>query len=371
MKKVLGAVKRYLAQTDLFLMLLGIAASVYGIILIYTATYSFGSLQNVKIQIIAFVLGFAGMIVLSLIDYEILSRFSKYIYILCILFLLSVVVFGTGMEETGNKNWIRFGPIGIQPSELVKIGFIITFSAHLNAVKEHINSIKHVILLAIHMAIPTGIILLQGDTGSALVFLFIFAVMCFSAGLSLWYFAGAGVLSVISLPFVWNMLQPYQQSRILVGFNPELDPSGWGYQAFQSKIAIGSGQLSGNGFLQGMQTQNDILPAKHTDFIFGVAGDEFGFIGCLIIIALLSIYILRCIYVSRVARNDMGSLLAIGVAAMFIFQTFENIGMCLGMLPVIGITLPFFSYGGSSMISVMLATGLVMGVYYRKKRMNF
>jgi len=371
MKKIWQAVKKYLSETDLFLHVCILISSGYGLLLIYSATYSYGTDRNVLVQLLGIFLGYGCLIVLSLFDYEHLAGFSKYIWVACVLGLLAVFFFGTGLEETGNINWIRFGNLGIQPSEIVKIGFILTFAAHLNAIRERVNSPKNILLLVLHMAVPVSLIVLQHDAGSALVFVFIFAVMCFGAGVSLWYFLGVGVLGVASLPFVWNFLKPYQQGRILAGFNPEIDPSGYGYQAYQSKIAIGSGQMYGNGFLQGLQTQNNVLPAKHTDFIFGVAGEEFGFFGSLLIIALLLLMIIRCIHIARVSRSELGSFICMGVAAMLIFQTFENIGMCMGVLPVIGITLPFFSYGGSSILGVMLGMGLVTSVYTRRKYINF
>ena len=239
-------------------------------------------------------------------------------------------------------------------------------------VKDDINSIKNILLLLLDFAIPVAIIQIQGDTGTVLVFTFIFICMCFCAGVSFKYFLSALAAVVIAFPILWTeFLKPYQKMRILTSFNPELDPTNWGYQAVQSKMAIGSGGVWGAGLFKGTLTQYELLPAKHTDCIFAVIGEEAGLIGCSLVVLLLTAIIIRCIIVSIHAHDSFGSFICVGVAAMVIFQVFENIGMCLGMLPVIGITLPFLSYGGSSIVSIFCGMGLVMAVHYRRKEIHF
>ena len=192
--------------------------------------------------------------------------------------------------------------------------------------------------------------------------MFIFLGMFFASGVSLWWIlAGAAVIGV-SLPFIWRMLPEYMQMRFLVVIDDQIDPLGVGYQAARSKIALGSGQAFGQGLYSGTQTQKGLLPEKHNDFIYAVAGEELGFVGCVAIILLLVAIIVRCLWVATRARNGMGSLVCVGVASMMIFQVFANIGMCVGLMPVIGITLPFFSYGGSSVMTTFMAMGLVSSV---------
>jgi rod shape determining protein RodA len=283
-----------------------------------------------------------------------------------------VYFLGVGREETGTAGWFRFFGVGVQPSELVKVAFIITFSVHLDAVRDEINAPRNALLLLLHFAGLAVLVVLQNDTGTALVFVCIFLGMIFSAGLSWKYIAAAFGALCVAAPVAWfGFMHGYQQKRILVFLNPEMDMVGDGYQASQSKIAVGSGELFGRGFLQGTQNQLELLPAKHTDFIFGVAGEEFGFAGCLIVLALLAAIIARCLYVARRAKNPMGRYLCVGVASMLSFHMFENIGMCIGLMPITGIPLPFVSYGGSSLITNLIAIGLVLSVWRSRQTLNF
>jgi rod shape determining protein RodA len=364
--------RRFFSETDLTLFFMSIATTLCGLVAIYSATRSYGTDRYFYIQIVAILLGVIGMIVISRLDYERICELYKFVFAFNILLLIIVLIFGSGVNDSNNKNWIRLGPISIQLAEIVKIGFVLTFAKHIDMLKEHISSIKNFLILMVHAGIIIGLVLIQGDMGNALVFVFAAMCMMFAAGLSYWYFIGGFGAVLISFPFIWTyILKPYQQGRILAGFSPELDPTGYGYQALQSKIAIGAGKVFGKGFLNGLQTQNGFLPAKHTDFIFGVIGEEFGLIGCSIIIILLCSIIIRCLFISQHAKNDLGSLICIGMAAIIAFQMIENIGMCLGLLPVIGITLPFISYGGSSVFGMLCSVGLIMSVYSRRKPLNF
>lgn len=361
-----------LKQTDHFIILITLLCVIFGIISISTAVSSYQSGTSfIIIQVASAIIGFMIMMILAVTDYTKLSKITKLIYVFSIMFLICVLIFGTGKEDTGSKSWIRFGPIGIQPSEIVKIGFIITLSNMCVNYSDKINKPVNVLKLCIHALILMGLIMLQPDFGTTMVFIVIFCAILFSANISYKYILSA-ILSVSALiPIVWNFfLQEYQKNRIRVLFNPESDPLNAGYHVMQSKIAVGSGGAFGKGIGMGTQTQLDYLPAKHTDFIYSVIGEEMGLIGCVVVLTLLVALILRCIYIAKNTEDKFGSYICIGIASMIFAHTFENIGMCIGIMPVTGIPLPFFSYGGSSMLTNMLAIGLILSISKSIKKPN-
>ncbi len=361
------------ADMDFFLLILAVVCSVFGLIMISSAVRTMdGSGKYLIIQSVGIVLGIVLMFVLASIDYENLGNLTKFIYIGGILLLVTVLIIGTGKEEVGSKSWIRFGSIGFQPAEFVKIGFIITFSKHAADVSEEINKPKNVLLLCLHAGVILGLIALQPDFGTAMVFVSIFVGILFVSGISWKYITAAAAAIVAAVPIMWFFVfQTYQKNRIRVFLNPESDPLGSGYHVIQSKIAIGSGQIFGKGLYHGTQTQLGYLPIRHTDFIYAVVGEELGMVGCIVVAALLFALVLRCIYDSRVAKNQFSSNICIGVACMFLAHIFENIGMCIGLMPVTGIPLPFFSYGGSAVMTSFVAIGLVMSTYMRRKFISF
>jgi rod shape determining protein RodA len=324
------------------------------------------------VQIIAIIIGIFLFIVMSLIDIELIAE--KWIFLLLFNILFISTLFIWGVEGgTGNKSWLRFFNIGIQPAEVVKVSFAVLLSKQLAVLKESrqgINSVPSVLMLVLHFGFMFMLIIVSSrDLGSALVFAVIFIAVLFAAGIkAIWFFLGTIVVAAMS-PLIWNnLLSDYQKARILAPYFPEtVDPSGLGvtWQANQSKIMLASGQLTGQGYLKGTQTQSSMMPFKHTDFIFAVAGEELGMIGCCVIILLLVAIILRCLYVGVKSKSYMSMMVCSGVAAMLIFQTFENIGMCIGITPVVGITLPFFSYGGSSVMTTFAALGIVSGIRMR------
>ena len=360
------SIGHYLRHTDLYLLILAMAASTYGIFLIYSATLSYETNKFVVVQTAGMMIGIVAFIIMSLIDIDNLARYWKIIFIINIVLQCSLFVFG--QEEGGNRSWIRFGSIGIQPAEIGKVLFVMTFAAHMVTIKERMNNWKYLLSLMMHLLIIMGVIVVSSDdVGMSLSYLFICAAMLFAGGLSLKWFAAAGILGVASIPFIWNFaLGDFQKKRILVLFDPSLDPD-TSYQATQSRMAIGSGQFTGEGYMQGRQVQYGALPAKHTDFIFAVAGEELGFLGALAVVILLSLIILRIFYVTYKANSMFSTLVCVGIGGMILFQTFENILMCLGLGPVMGLTLPFFSYGGTSLVTMYLAVGIVAGVRMREK----
>ena len=356
-----------LMEFDWVLFIATICLSVFGIVMIYSATRTLQSNTNVIVQSGAMVIGCAAMLVTCFFDYEQLKNLVKPIYIFAIAILLLVLVFGVS-GDWGARSWIRFGAIGIQPSEIAKICFIVTFSCHLSKVHDDINKPLTILGLLLHIGVLVGLILLQPDMGSVLVFLFMFICLMFVAKLSYKYILPIGVAGVASLPFIYKyVLSEYQQKRIQVFFNPNLDPRGRGYNVIQSKIAVGSGQLWGKGYLQGTQNQMGYLPTKYTDFIFSVISEEFGFIGALLVTAVLFFIIYKCFKTAQTADNAFGRYICVGVGAMMLFHAFENIGMCIGLMPVTGIPLPFVSYGGTSLVVNMIAIGLVLSVSYHNK----
>ena len=338
-----------LALTSVSLLTLAGAANDYGV-------------RYFNVQLVASCIGLVGMIIISTVDYEeVTDKLSIPIFVLSVFLLVITLVFGTD-NGSGNKNWIEIPgfPVNIQPSEFVKVMYIMTFSKHISILKDKINKFSSLIQLGAHAGIIVGLILLQGDLGSALVYMFITVAILYAAGFSLWYFLGASSVVVAAAPFLWKIMKPYQKARILAGFWPETDPRDKGFQALMSKNAIAAGGFFGTGFSGGTEYQK--VPYAHTDFIFAITGEKFGFFGAFFVIAMLSVLVIRALILAHKTRGSYASSMCIGVAAIIIAQSLENIGMCLAKLPVVGITLPFMSYGGSSMISSFCLMGLVQSI---------
>ena len=371
---VFSEFREHLRHIDYVTVAIVAALSIIGILAVHSATLTKGSNRFDIMQIGMTVIGFIIMFALSYIDYDGVTKNYKIILILNVLMLAFTAIFGTGADGGGdtNHNWIRIGSVGIQPAEIGKILYIITFAAHLDAIKHRINHIKTLLGLMLHSGLIIGLVLLERDLGQATVYIAITVVMLFAAKLSIWYFAGAGLAGLAAAPIIFANLKDYQKQRLLVGFNPELDPLDKGYQVIQSKTAIASGGVTGLGYRQGFLTQSaNLLPAKHTDMIFAAIGEEAGLIGTVFVVALLLGLVVR-IFLNALASDKMsGALICAGVAGMLMYQTIENIGMCLGVLPVVGITLPFLSYGGSSVIGIYLAVGMVISVYAKNHRFYF
>ncbi len=360
-----------LKNFDFVLLFLSLTAAIFGIIMITSATSS--PTKYVLVQSAALVLGLVAVFLIMIVDYEYLAKMSKYLFGISIVFLVLVLIPGVGTKENGARSWFRIGgAVSIQPAEFVKLFFVITFAKHISTTGMLLNRPKNIVLLSLHLLGIVALILVQPDFGTAVVFLCMAFVMLFVAGLAWKYIAGLAGIMAVATPLGWFfVLQDYQKSRILTLFNPEMDPMGSGYHVVHSKITVGSGQLFGTGLFEGASQYYNYLPERHTDFIFSVICEELGFIGALAVIGLLVAIIVRCVQVGLNARNDLGKYICMGVAAMFAFHLIENVGMCIGLMPVTGIPLPFFSYGGSSMLTNFIAIGLVMNVKYRSKVINF
>lgn len=374
MKKFLPQLRGFVRRADMFLFTVSVICAVYGIIVISSATKSYenGSAQFVIVQTLALFLGILLFIVMTIIDVDIFAQHWTWLYGLSALLLLSLIPFGA-VSDTGNNGWLRFFGIGIQPTEIVKLAYIIVLAKQLAYLKEYknLNSVTSIAQIVGHFILMFGLILVTAqDLGSALVYFFIFAVMLFVAGVKIyWFIMGAAAIACM-VPIFWTyFLEDYQRNRILAPYDPSIDPDNTGinWQQNQSKIALASGQLTGTGLGEGTQSQSNAIPGKHTDFIFAVIGEELGLIGACLVLLLLMIIVVRCIQIGLRSGNTMSMLVCFGVAATVVFQTFENVGMCIGIAPVVGITLPFFSYGGSSLFSMFAAMGLVSGIKYRPK----
>lgn len=369
MKKFWNSVKLFLRETDIWLLLGAVITSVFGLIMVYSATrhnLTEGQLftREFLIMLIAVVLGIGLCLLISYFNYEVFTRFWLIIGAVCIVSLLLLFPFGTGPQARPDVHtWLDFKIFSIQPSEFVKIGFIITFGVHLDRLRDKINKPLSILQLGVHAAVPTFLVMETGDMGSALVFLVIAAVMLFASGVHWGYFLGGLALVGAAAPLVWTyVFSSIQKNRFLALFYPDLYPD----IIFQQKYgitAIGAGGLTGQGLFHGAYTQGGTVPEAQNDMIFTAIGEELGFLGCILALGLLCFISIRILMIGRKSRERSTNLICSGMAAMIMGQTVINVGMCLMLLPVIGITLPFFSAGGSSNLGVYIGVGLVLSIY--------
>ncbi|MDR3207542.1 MAG: FtsW/RodA/SpoVE family cell cycle protein [Oscillospiraceae bacterium] len=383
MKTIWKAVKDFFKTADIFLLVVCLLAAAYGVVLISSAgrvmlvtaeTGQTVTVDNaarlVTVQCAAIAIGVVLFVILSCVPLDLLARLWKWLLGFNILFVALLQIWG--VELLGNRSWLKIPgfPVLIQPAEVVKVTFILVLAKQLSEGlrRDRLNRLPSVALLAGHLGLMVGtVFLFSKDLGMVVVYVAIFFVMCLFGGLKLRWFAAAAAVIAGACPFAWRMLADHQRQRLLVGFNPSADPLGYGWQAIQSKIAIGGGQLTGQGLYNGVQTQLGRLSQKESDFIFAVAGEELGLVGCLVILLLLAVIVLRCLYAATRSKTPLATVVCVGVAGMVLFQSVINVGMCLALTPVIGLTLPFFSYGGSSIITMFAAMGLVSSAYRHPK----
>ena len=362
-------------RADIFLLCVCIVSALYGTVMVYKAATGMaasGADMNptklVIVQVFSMFLGIAAFVVLTVLDADLLGDQWKILSAINVLLLVALVIFGVE-DNTGNKRWIRFAGIGIQPSEVIKVIYIIICAKQMTWLKEYrdLNSFLSVVQMAGHFVIIFGlIVVVSSDLGSASIIFCIFLSMLFMLGVRLYWFAiGFAALSA-AVPLLWNhFLKTYQKERLLAPYVPSIDPDGYGknWQTAQSKLTLASGRLTG--VEPGHRSTN--FTGKHTDFIFAAIGEELGMVGCILVVLLLTVIILRCVKVGIHSSRTFDMLICFGVASAVTFQALINIGMCIGITPVIGITLPFFSYGGSSMMTMFAAMGLVSGVKFKLK----
>ncbi len=351
----------------LIVMLIG-AISVFAIYSTESGEFSFYT-KNHLLRLIVF---FGMFLVLSFIRITFWYKNAYIFYVFCISLLLITLFFG--LMASGSRRWLDLYFLNLQPSEIMKIAIIVCFARYYHRIQTaEIQNYKFILVPLILLLIPCYLVIQQPDLGTSILIAGTGIIIIWLAGLNVKYFVYSGLLLIVSLPFAVSLLKPYQKSRILTFFNPDRDPLGAGYQIIQSKIAIGSGGFFGKGFLKGTQSYLEFLPEKHTDFIFTLFSEEFGFLGSIILLLLYILLIYRIISIGFYAKSFFSKLFCFGFASAIFLYIFVNISMVLGLLPIVGAPLPIMSYGGSSMLSIMLGLSIVMSckIYSQDQISNY
>ena len=355
---------------DLILLLICVVINVFGILMIASTTNHMGNTRFIIVQSIASLLGIFMFVLISSIDAETFSEHRYWLVVFNVFLLLMLIPFGTD-NGSGNKSWLNFPflPVDIQPAEICKITYVLIMASVMASYQNRISSVRAVIMMVIQLGLLAGLnMVLSGDLGVTLIFIFIFIGMAFTGGVStIWFLAaGGGVLALF--PLLWSFLDDYQRLRVEILFNPNLDPLGTGarYHTVRALRSLTGGGMTGQGLFQGHRTQTSgALFAQHTDYIFAAIGEELGFVGCFLVVTAMAILIGRCFWVGIRSQDYMRRMICFGAASALIFQVTSNIGMCVGITPVIGLTLPFISYGGSSIVTLYAMLGIVSGEYAR------
>ena len=362
--------RRLAYHFDWLLLALTLAIVTIGVITIYSATAAHekgGFVANPLVlrQLVFAAAGFVGMIVTVFFDYRRVERYAYVVYGLGLVLLTLVPVVGS--VGGGARRWINLGLFSIQPSELIKVCLVIALARYFHRARATGDcGLVDVLPAFVLLGIPAAFILAQPDLGTVGVLAIACVSVLFFAGLRMRVFVLLGAAGGAVVPVFWGHLKPYQQQRVLTFLSPEMDPLGAGYHVIQSKIAIGSGMFWGKGFLQGTQNKLNFLPEQHTDFIFSVFAEEWGHVGALVLLVLYAAFLMRGLQIASRAKDRFGALLAFGIVSIVFWQAVINVGMTAGVLPVVGIPLPFFSYGGSSLTVLMIATGLIINVNMRR-----
>jgi len=363
--------RRLIVHFEWLLPLIAIAVSALGIVTVYSATHTpdmTGPSPLAVRQAVWFGAGCVGMLAMLLFDTRRLDRWAYLVYGAVLVALLLVPAIGR--VAGGSRRWIAIGPASIQPSEFMKPALVVALAHYFARTPAVGLGLRDMIVPAILAVVPAVLILAQPDLGSAAMLGFVLVSMLVLGGVRLRWFAVLALPVVVASPLlgpmVWKHLKPYQQQRIVSFVNPESDPQGSGYHIIQSKIAVGSGMLWGRGFMRGTQNHLNFLPEQHTDFIFSVFSEEFGFVGAVSLMVLYCVFLLRALAIAAHARDRFGVLLVLGVSSIVFWQVVVNVGMTTGLFPVVGIPLPFFSYGGSSLLGLLVAIGIVMNVSMRR-----
>lgn len=368
MREIFRTIRDFCKKADMILLALCVAASVFGIVAISSATNFLGGGRYVRTQIIALVLGVICYILLTLIDVDIIAERRELLLLFCTVFI--ALLFKWGDTQQGNRSWLNFSflPFSIQPAELCKIPFILIL-AKIMSVKQNKLSAPTTILQIGGVTIFLFVLIIAAseDLGVALQYIFIFVIMAFVGGVNFVWFLGALGALAAAAPTIWTHLSDDRRNRILVLFDASIDPDAQNerYQVNRSIRALQNGGIRGQGLYNGTMVQSSSLPMQRNDFIFSAIGEELGMLGCLAVLLLLSAVIIRIIHVGIKSGNYMNRLICVGIAGMMASQILINVGVCLGLVPVIGLTLPFFSYGGSSIVTLFLAMGMVSGIHKR------
>ena len=369
MRHYLHDLKNAIRKGDMVLLFLLLATTTFGCIMIASAKNYVGSTRFVVIQIVAAGLGVLMYFLVSSVDVTVLSEHRIPLAAFNCFLILLLIPFGVDYNS-GNKSWIDIPllPVDIQPAEICKITFILIMASAMASNQSRISNWRSILLMGFHLGLLVGLnMIISRDLGVSLIFVFIFIGMAFAGGVSLLWFLGAGSAIVLAWPLLWELMGSHQRNRILVLIDPTVDPDGVyeRYHAVRSMRSLTGGGWTGQGLFNGIRTQNGELPAQHTDFIFSAIGEELGFVGCMLVLLLEFLIIFRCIQVGNRSQDYMRRLVCYGTASALIFQVCVNVGMCIGVAPVIGLTLPFISSGGSSIMTLYAMLGLVSGVHAR------
>ena len=354
-------------KLDFVLLFSIIILSIISLVVMYS-TDGGEILYHTKSHFIKLVTFFLLMLVISFFNIKILHLFS-YIFYVLIIFLLIWVAF-YGIKVSGSQRWMNLYFIVLQPSELMKIAIILCLAKYYHRLKiDNVNSFTSIIIVLTIILIPVMLVVSQPDLGTSILIALSGLIILWLGGVRIKYFFYSFFTFLITLPFIISFLKPYQKLRILTFLDPDRDPLGAGYQIIQSKIAIGSGGLEGKGFLKGTQSYLDFLPEKHTDFIFTLFSEEFGFLGSIVLLIIYSIIIIRIIRIGTISRSNFAKLFCFGYAFAIFIYIVVNLSMVLGLVPIVGSPLPIMSYGGSSMLATMIGFGIVLSAKINHKQM--
>ena len=377
MRRYLEELRDFWKQGDIVLLVMCVIVAGFGLVCIASATSAEkfgGNFRYLAIQTVSIGLGIIMYALVSSIDLDFLSEHRAIMVFFNCFLLLLLIPFGTD-NNTGNRSWLHFPgfPVNIQPAEVCKITYVIIMASVMSSHQNRISHPVSVIHMVMHLMLLVGLNLaLSSDMGVSLIFVFIFIGMTFAGGVSLWWFALAIGAIAAMFPILWQFLGDYQRNRILILFDPTIDPQGIN-ERYHSKINLQSltgGGLTGQGLFNGNRTQGGNLFAQHTDYIFSSMGEELGFVGCVAIMLAELMIIARCVYVGVRCQDYMRRLVCYGAASALMFQLMINVGMCIGVMPVIGLTLPLISYGGSSVVTIFAMLGLVSGAYARPSSLS-
>ncbi len=369
---VMTAAGEFFRRADLLLLGLCVAATAFGIVIVSSTTAHMGASHFILIQSVALVIGVVLYVLFTFLDIDIIAERRELLLFFSLVFIGMLRFWGVS-GNTINKSWLSFSwlPFSIQPAEVCKITFIIILAKTMSVYRNRISSPLTLLRMGTILLVLVALILLvSGDTGVALPYVFIFAAMAWVGGVNLGWFALAFGGAAMLIPLIWtqtSLIRDDQKERIMMIFDPTIDPEGTGvrWDTMRSLLCLQGGGMTGQGLYNGAQTQSGGISAQHTDFVFSAIGEELGLVGCLFVLLLLLAIVLRCIFVGVKSGNYMNRLICVGIAGMLVFQIAVNVGMCMGVLPVIGLTLPFISYGGSSIVTMFAAMGIVSGIRMR------
>ncbi|WP_195937724.1 rod shape-determining protein RodA [Romboutsia sp. 1001713B170131_170501_G6] len=364
---------KLIKQLDWKLIVTVLAIFGFGLVVLSSATHAHmtGNYGQIYKQGLAFGLGMIMIIGILLIDYNFLGKYYKALYIVSLILLAIVLIPVIGASRGGARSWLNLGPLDFQTSELVKFTFILSYAKIVESKKGKLNNLKEIIPVVMYAVPFIGLLFAQPDLGTAIVFSCIIGAMLFTAGLDMKLIKRVIIGVLVAAPLMYMVMAPHQKERIDAFLHPD-DPTKKGnYQVMQSMIAIGSGGVTGKGLYNGTQSQEDFLPVQESDFIFAVIGEELGAIGMISVVILYAIFLIRMLIIAKEAKDFYGTLIVVGVMGMFAYQIIQNIGMTVALIPVTGVTLPFISYGGSSLLTSLANLGLVLNVCMRRKKINF